>query len=201
MLSSSFSRDQLINDATFCYWAYKDQIDENIKLFVINGNETDRNVIRSFGKYLTNVEFMLYQRNITFWDLTNMHCGRSVLSLTIRDMSFSSVNNTVFCGYFNFPNLRHLKYISTRKILFNIDNLRGCHRLETLEFGNDSEFVSFGNGSIKFMHLKKITFHRRSTSSKNFVEMLEQYTPNVKYEIAYTTNIDPVSADGRSNFF
>lgn len=172
---------------------------DEAELFVINENEIDRNVIRSFGKYLTNIEFLLHQRNSTFWDLANMHCGRSVLSLTIRDMSLSSVNNTIFCGHFNFPNLRHLKYISIRKILFNIDNLRGCHRLETLEFGNDSEFVSFGNGSIKFMHFKKVTFHRRSATAENFVEMLEQYTANVKFDIAYATNMDPTSADDRSH--
>lgn len=174
---------------------------DEAELFVINENEIDRNVICSFGKYLTNVEFMLYQRNVTFWDLINMHCGRSVLSLTIRDMSFSTVNNTIFCGYFNFPNLRHLKYLSTRKILLNIDNLRGCHRLETLEFGNDSEFVSFGIASIGFIHLKKITFYRRSASAEHFVEMLEQYTPNAKYEIAYATNMDATSAIDRSNCF
>lgn len=174
---------------------------DEAELFVINENEIDRNVIRSFGKYFTNIEFMLYPRNTPFWNLTNLHCSKSVLRLTIRDMSFSTANTTVFCGYFNFPNLQHLKYISIRKILFNIDNLHGCHRLETLEFGNDSEFVSFGKSSIRFMHLKKITFHRLSASAENFIEMLKRYMPNVKYEIAYTKNMKSTNADNCSKSF
>ncbi|XP_055315978.1 uncharacterized protein LOC129575859 [Sitodiplosis mosellana] len=175
----------------------KKRFEEKGELFIANKYEIDENALRAFGQYMSNIEVIFDRENVKFWELINTHCGSSVRSLAINDMR--EVGREIFEGYFNFPNLRHLKYISIREIQFNIYYLRGCHQLETLEFSNDVGFKTFGFHRNELKSVKKITFLRRTASTQEFVHLLDKYTPNIERRIVYSMSDQAAEMDGYDN--